>query len=433
MSGERVSFRDSLQIKAVALGLVLASVAISAGCAGEHQGQDGQVTAPTTASVDIGEALTETGPGYNQICIEPTDQDMASVDALLAQPENPVVTRQIGGAGGGKGVVTSAETPDQIFQDFLEQSAREDNLTIYNGMPILDKLTTNTINSVSDVTPGPFSKYLLTAQQFMDQLGVTVAVGTPDLTYSYGGRAPTASELEDYSAKETRREIIEGFSNEPKELVQLAGLKHIVIMTGTAKQDVAGYVQARGDEPHDTLYVDIEQGDSTPIGIHNVRHEISHLIDLKQCGPVDMFKDANFAALNGAQNIYVPGVRHDLDHTSLMGFESYVTSRQKELQSAEQSGDKTALCQINQQINEQAASVLTYSDYHENPAEGKAELLAEILSPNGYVDLADPRHAVLYRQFKLELGRLYHLSPAIAKFLIDQARRPTPDPLEAQC
>ena len=223
MSGERFIL-ESVRNKAMAITMV-ASLAMS-GCA--HVELEA-APAPTSVRTEVVGTQTPgttstTASESRTTCVEPSSDDVLAVQALLSKPEDPLA----------EPIVGSPKTDDDYKsmpgkqQAFKERIAKEHGVTIFDDTPVQRRLTDQSARAEGGLDTGPFSDYLGATQEFMNQLGVEVVVGTPDITYGYGARAPQADELESPSAKWTMQGILSAFSNLPKEYVELTGLKRLM-------------------------------------------------------------------------------------------------------------------------------------------------------------------------------------------------------------
>ncbi len=414
MSGELLTQR----VRGSAMAFAMAGSLILGGCV-----ESGHTSKQTNS------ASAESSPftGAPQQCIEPTIDEINTADHLLRAPEDPLASIPVSVSQRG------SDYEDQMakYADFLKQTAAEDHVTIFDGAPAAN----NIYHNLAGMKPAPesFATYLTEVQQFLDQLGVTLTVAEPGVTYSYGGRVPTAEELATKSAAYLLADIATAFSNLPKEYVELAGLKHIIIVAGTDTEDVAGY--ANTEYPHDTIVLDILKTPDQSISPSGVNHELYHLIDAASCGAADMFNDHGFVALNGDRMLY-SNVPLDTRPTYPSYKDSFTTEQNNDTQmlvNANQQADNTLRCQIVSQELSDQAEVVTVSDYHPNPAEDKAEIGSVIPNTNDYVEFDNPQYATLYPKFRYLLARLYHQNPGIVRFFAKTSRRPMEDPLRANC
>lgn len=418
MSGERFNL-ESVRTKAMAMALA-ASLAVS-GCAHVEFEAASPETSPQTELVgtQIPGTTSAMTSEIRTDCIEPSSDDVLAVQALLSKPQDPLA-EPMGGSPKTDADYKSFPAQQQAFK---ERVAREHGLTIFDDTPWQRRLTDQSARAEGGLDTGPFSDYLGATQDFMNQFGVEVAVGTPDLTYSYGARAPRAEELESPAAKWTMQGILSAFSNLPKEYVELTGLKRIIIMTGSAGAEVAGYAVTSG--AHDTFFIDIEKGKNIMLDQHGILHETYHLLDAAQCGPQAMLVDEGFTQQNSPNPIYRTerdGVVEEPSVPSMQSYDNAVMNRRAMFDS---STPKSVLCQTQMQEDQEAALVETYSSYHPNPAEDKAEIGAQLVTPNDYVTITDTRFAKFWPKVQYLMARLYHQNPAIVEYFTETGRRPS--------
>ncbi|HSX24327.1 MAG TPA: hypothetical protein VLE74_04455 [Candidatus Saccharimonadales bacterium] len=360
-------------------------------------------------------------------CIEPTAEDILATETLLHAPEDPLASIP---------VTVSQRAGDYEIQEarynkFIKDSATSNGLTLFDGANIAQDI----LRGLGGMKPAPesFDAYLSSTQTFVNQLGVDISLGKADVTYAYGGRVPTSDELVSKSAAYLLADIVSAFSNLPKEYIELAGLKHIVIVAGTDTNDVAGYAETQGR--HDTIVLDILKAPDQSISVHGVNHELYHLLDAASCNDRDMSVDMGYAALNGGRNMY-SGKLLDNDGTYLTytgGFQQELNIDVRLIDNALSNSDDATRCQIVKDEEADQAQVAAYSNYHPNPAEDKAELGAVIPDTNDYVEFDDPKFSVLYPKFRYLLARLYHQNPGLVRFFTKTSRRPAVDPTHMNC
>jgi hypothetical protein len=102
MNGEQAGFRDSLRAKLLAVSIVAGSLVLS-GCAGGHE-RVGQPESTTTTVVAPDTALAEElAPPVVAVapetCIEPTTQELTTVEGLLDSPKKQMPQANFAGKG----------------------------------------------------------------------------------------------------------------------------------------------------------------------------------------------------------------------------------------------------------------------------------------------------------------------------------------------
>jgi hypothetical protein len=277
---------------------------------------------------------------------------------------------------------------------------------------------------------GPFNDYYQPTARFMEQLGVTVSVGAIDAPYSYDAHAPSLADLDSRNAKASLVNIVQAFSNVPKEYVEQTGLKQIVLESGSGQQGAGGYALTSGD--HSTYYIDIGATANTPFGVHDDLHETEHLLDADECANAAN-TDPTYRSFNGYINIYGNGNNDSVT----LNVDKYLEDYSKRLEAARtdslKPGSHQAICALVAQNTQEAGRVMASTSYHPNPVEDKAELGAELASPDMYGQVTDPRLTVIRGKFKYLLARLYHKAPKVVEYFTTVASAPYPDQLDSQC
>lgn len=429
----------------IAFGTVLAAGVLASGCATETAGPaavNQGTTTTETEFVDLGEStttVTELPPNElpnmteedGGLCVEPQPEDFAQVRDWMAEPQDPALIPTFS----GKGDDEAYQNYEATSQAFRNQLATELGQTTYDATPIIEELNSQSmsVSSEGSYYNLPFQDYLSATQEFMANYGVQVMVGTPEMEYSYGGRAPEAEMLESDNAKITLMNVLYTFTDQPEQYVkEVAGLGGIVLMTGTEGENVGAYAQS--GELNNQIYINIQTKEETlPISVSNVHHELAHLGDADSCNIWASAEDPDYEQLNGGLDIYDPEVTYDTVTFEYGDYISLTGNLIDEKIVAEEAGDMKKWCEINDREQAIGAEVLTYSEYHPDPSEDKAEIGAGITQPYMYGILADSRFPVLRNKFELLLARLHARYPKVAEYLIKTADRPYTDPLEANC
>jgi hypothetical protein len=340
--------------------------------------------APTPTSLRIAESLLE-GPGFNSI--KPAPGYASPYDAVDATEAKKL----------GLTIFAMPADSDMLFEQ-LESSH-----------------------------PPTFETMLKKANTFMNKLGVEVSVDTPhDAGDAAGSRAPTQQELEQPIPKMDLFEVMEAYQNVPIKYVALSGIKRIILVAGTRGNGLA-YASVTG--PHDTIRVDIKQDITT----ENYRHENGHLLDAAECGFPQMYTDPGFAALNGTTELY-SSTQAGNDAISwsmyLDDAESYEALEKRNR------GNFTLSCGLVRADNIEASKVISYSDYHPNIVEDKAETIKNLPDQYTWGVLDNKRYPALYQKFRYELARLYQRAPKVAEYFAAIGLRPQPEalaPLDEIC
>ncbi|MEO5627318.1 MAG: hypothetical protein ABIQ89_00300 [Candidatus Saccharimonadales bacterium] len=443
MSGNELE-RMPLSVR-VAGGVMVGLLAVSGCTQSSEQPSEAQIDyAPSVTRVPTTvEAFTGPYPvtaPFNiesDNCIEPSKEDIDAVNELLVNPGDPELKETLigmGKGGGGKGAAPEADAAVDKYQDRLDTLAKEHHRTIIDGQAEIELLSNDYGIREGGKEPSPFSYYLSTVQEFTGKFGVTVSVGTPDQTYAYNGRAPEPEILEGENAKQTMMSIISAYSGKSEEYVKgLAGLQHIVLITGT-EADAAAYAEVADGKG--TFYINIDpREEAYALDVSGILHETYHLYDSKACGPSGMFKDPTFDSLNGGLNIYSDPKAGDLVFPYVSynqyGFDS--GPRNEYMYKAKQDGDMAGYCAASQLDDEQAAQVMAISDKYPNPAEDKADIGSIMGQSYRYGEFINPRFKVMTAKLRFLLARMYHQDPDEVEYLIAQAEASYQDPAKTVC
>lgn len=417
-----VAFRESLEAKALSiafsLGMTIGAVACAQSEASPHEPLH-DIEAAITA-IALGTTIAEKAP--QTTCIEPTEDDLKAVDALLDQPENPLIDKLI---GGGK----EENIYEQEFAKFRQAKAQELGLHVYDATPYQNVFYEGDPSQGIRLSPNlTFEQELKPVQAYMSLLGVTVSVEAPGTTYAYGGRAPEAAELESMGTKFTLLGLLQAYNEKPKEYIETSGLKRIILVTGTAKNEVAGYVDAAVTPG--TIYADIEQGENVVLSMQGFNHEEAHLLDAQQCTPEGMSNDPGFIAVS-PPDLY-RGIKNDTEtphYTSDSSGTSFETNSQNRRFKLRPDTPPEVYCQIEKIDTAEAATVQSFSAYHPDPAEEKAEIGSQIAEPFSYEIITDKRFTQLWPQVRYQMARLYQQAPNVMKYFAAIGRRAP----ESQC
>ncbi len=428
----------------VAFGTALAAGVLASGCAtetSEPAALNRGTTTTETEFAELGEpttTVTELPPSdlpkmtdpEAGLCIEPQPEDFAQVREWLAEPKNPALIPTYS----GKSDDGAFEEFEETSQAFLEELASDLDQTIYDATPVIEDLNNRAManSSEGNYFNLPFQDYLSATQDFMANYGVQVMVGTPDMDYAFGGRAPDAELLESDNAKQTLINVLYAFSEQPDEYItDVAKLDDIVLMSG-AEDEAGAYAQP--GEFRNQIYINIQpDGEGSAMGSGSIHHELAHLVDFDACNGGGYYSDPAYEQFNGGLDIYDPDVIYDtvtVDYGDYIDLTSDLMSTKI---TAEETGAMEQWCDINDREKAIGEEVLTYSEYHPEVGEDKAEVGAGLAQQYTYGNLTDPRFPVLKNKFELLLARLHVRNPKVAEYFIKTADRPYIDPLEASC
>lgn len=373
--------------------------------------------APTMASPEAG----------RENCIEPTAEDMAVVDELLSKPKSPELLLDA-----DDGSMKVSNEAWERRDSYLDAFAHERGLQVHEGWSVYQYLAEDFGSIETGKVPSPTDFYLETTNSFMQQLGVTVTMGSGN-DYSFGGRGLTAEELENQNTKLTLMNIVNAYAGVTQEYIDAMGLKNIVLVTGMSTEGVAGYAIPNG--PHDTFYINVDTSESAlPFDVSGINHEGYHLLDGGQCGPSNMAVDPSFTSLNQGINIYSDITTQPYQESySLEEYYKDVSAIQQHMYDAKLAGDVEGYCILAAADDELASQVVTYSDDHTNPAEEKAGLGSQLMNDYVINEVTNPRFPKLAAKAKFLLARLYHMEPAVVEYLIEQSSPQYQDPARELC
>lgn len=211
--------------------------------------------------------------------------------------------------------------------------------------------------------------------------------------------------------------LITQFGELPVELVEAIGLKRIVVtdIVGTivdGTTGVAGFIEPE-DHSNTTIYIDqfVATG-SVAI------HEMVHLWDAQQCGPLGMQYDEQYSELNpepveGKYGFYedTTGYYSDQEAFSLATAQNLYTK----LQQAETPEEKAL---VYAQIDAIDAQVVTVSDYGlTNIIEDKATLGERLFDPLNRWTVEAVASPILQSKITLLAARLYEQEPKLLEYL----------------
>jgi hypothetical protein len=339
-------------------------------------------------------------------CALPYPSDTAHVLQVAGQPESSLMTADV--VGGGKG-----DDPHPAAERYRQLEAQHLGLHIFDATPIINQLEADDVDGHLSYT-----QYLTAAQKFMTNFGVEVRLATDDDGLAYKGKALTPAQLADPAMKATLLNMLRAYSNVPAEYVALGGEQHILLAGNLAQNGVAAY--ANTGYVHDTTVYDATLG----ISVQTYGHELGHLVDNELCGASGMSQDMEFAVIDGGNPALYTGQTWDTTSPNFTDFEVQdVQAYTLALQLAAK-GNVAAACQLLDQQNAKAGQLTSWSEYHPDTAEAKAELYGELFDPETYVTMLDPRYTVMRKQFLFLLARLYTVQPNLADYFLAVARRP---------
>jgi hypothetical protein len=329
-------------------------------------------------------------------CVLPYSSDTVQIAQLVAEPESSLmVADEIGTGKGGD--------PHSAAEAYRLEIARRYGLHIYDAKPTIDQLKAEDANGTL-----PYQTYLSAAQNFMIQFGIDVRLATPDDNLAYHGKPLTAVQLADPAMKTTLLSLLSAYSNVPAEYVALGHEKHIILAGNLAPNGAAAYAVI--DEEHDTTVYDATLG----IDTHTYGHELGHDVDATLCRITGMSKDTEFAAINGSGPDLYNGKTWNPAMPNFADFQQADIDAYTKAVKLAAAGHADAACALLDAQNAEAAKLTSWSEYHPNTAEAKAELYGELFDPQTYVTMLDPRYTIMRKQFLFLLARLHAVEPGLA-------------------
>lgn len=369
-------------------------------------------------------------------CPPATARALTAATRLINEPANPDFVKednwfraQVTREEGGLFTVISDQAmhipiaaPTNIRQLALERTfrveqdaARKDGVTVFDPTQYLLKM-----ERMNETPAAPFSDYLLTAQEYMRQFGVTVRIGTmeDEGSFGYNFHAPTPADLEGFTAKLNMQSLIEAFSTMPKEYLGIDGLKTIILAVGQ-RSDAAAYALTGG--AHNTIVANTSYNLSPDV----YRHENEHLEDAAQCGGVEgMANDPGYTTFN-AGNVY--GKRANAPDFEDLLSSPEVVKHEAAVFNDELANNVSAACVQQQDINSELAPVSVDTAYaRTNDVEDKAELFKYASDPNGWLVVTNPETPRIRAKFTELFARLWQYRPGVAKFFAAIANRELP-------
>lgn len=273
-------------------------------------------------------------------------------------------------------------------------------------------------------TDARFDYYLNSAREIFGAYGVKVELnngGNPK-----DGAVPSKKFLESGAPNEALLALMSQADQFPEEYFALSGLKQIVLTKLKALPDggeTIAYVKRMRDNrimENDTIFFNLASGITIQNDATSLGHELAHLIDDQECGPVGMYNDQEFNSVNGEYKPY----NSDDASLSLEAVMHKVNHFEELERKAINSGNIPRYCGLFALTNALRAMVTTSTEYGRTDiVEDKAEIASNIGTPYGSYFVNDSRSPILKAKFNLLMARLYHMAPRIVKYFAD-ARGP---------
>lgn len=295
-------------------------------------------------------------------------------------------------------------------EQMREYEATKLGLTVHDPRPfesgLIDIPIVQPLDAAGDVhlQNKPFTSFLGAARRFLALYGVDLSVGTKTYPYGYGGRAPTAADLDTLTAENDVFGLMTAFSAEPVQYPEGIGLKHLILM---ANKNAGAAAYAGGD----TIVLNI----SDPSDPAVTWHEEGHMDDSLTCQN-GTTHDPSFAQLNGSVRYY-----GNAQPSSPIVYANYLGKTAPMWSTAivaeEKNKNSAKACATAQAIRVIGRSTVFISEYAgSNVTEDKAELYAQLPDPESEYSTMDPDTPRLERKYELLFGRLYSAMPQVATF-----------------
>ncbi len=367
-----------------------------------------------------------------KVCPAPPPEDIAFVDKLLSGKVNGVaprmdkLTTKYQFENMLKGMTDpelSDNAVDRASLRLKHEAAAALGLHAFD--PQLDELERDLYPIVPNRTPVdigpavrvergqlPFSVYYKQATAFLAHYGVDLVfhpAGQDDGGSLMGAGAP---QLETLEAKQSLYNAMRYFANLPVELVQMVGLRHIVLDThnphppkGSGNAAAFTYMG-----PHDTITINANGAiDSLTYG-----HEMGHDTGGATCGPDGDGNDPGYLALNNGVDYDVNSRPKDID---------IETGRDKvgQLQSKEVEADRNGKVDLAASFHAQvltAEQQLVFISRAGNMAEDKADMRSKMFNTFfAYGDVTDDEKPWLEAKFIYLLAEIAQYNPPLAAYL----------------
>lgn len=265
----------------------------------------------------------------------------------------------------------------------------------------------------------PFSIYFDQAKAFLTKYGVGLEIGQPDQSYGANLVAPPVRTLETYTAKRNLYNLISFFQEQPVELVELMGLKHIILTSTSShpRKDISTAAAAAiTGPPHDTILLNM----SDLLTTKTYGHESGHILDAALCPPYSSNKDPGYLNLNGDSDYNVETRPASKDYESAQ-------KRIDKLSSTAHRTDTTPMlaAQLETELL-QLRGDITFISRAKNISEDKADMAAHFLNPDipfAYDEIFNNQQPKLTAKSLYLLGRLAEYSPKIVTYFALVSRR----------
>ncbi|MDN5275875.1 MAG: hypothetical protein JWN33_524 [Candidatus Saccharibacteria bacterium] len=294
--------------------------------------------------------------------------------------------------------------------------ANELGLTVYDYRSEMADLSVDLYADTSVISAETYFEH---SEEFLSRYGVSIVFSSAEVSNTELA-VPTSSKPYSYeslvseNSLETKRvlySLISSVGDLPVELVQAMGLQRI-ILTDTVSSDVAGFVVPDQLE-NNTVYIDYKTGSGTVLV-----HEMFHLWDHQQCGPIGAMRDEQYDEINpppaeGKFNFYADtqGYYGDDEAFKLKNDQGLMT----DIQFASTEAEKA---EIQSKIDEIDSRVAAANEYGlTNIVEDKASLGQDLIGNWNRWTVESSESPILQEKAVLLMARLYEQSPELVEYL----------------
>ncbi|HSW66306.1 MAG TPA: hypothetical protein VLI54_04195 [Bacillota bacterium] len=367
-----------------------------------------------------------------KVCPAPPPEDIAFVDKLLSgkvkgvAPRMDKLTSKYKFEGMLKGMADpelSTDATERAYTQLKHEAASAVGLHVFD--PQLDELERDLypitpIQTPVDIGPPvrvkrgqlPFSVYYQQASEFLAQYGVDLVFHTPGKDDGGSLMGAEAPQLETVGAKQSLYYAMRYFANLPVELVQMVGLRHIVLDTVNPHppKGSSGAAAFTYMGPHDTITINAS-GAIDPL---TYGHEMGHDTGGATCAPDGDGNDPGYLALNGGVDYDVKDRPKDVDVETAFQEIGRLQSKAAE---AFRDGNSSLAASLQAQVLA-AQQKLAFISRAQNMAEDKADMRSKIFNTYfAYRDVTDDDQPQLEAKFVYLLAQIAQYNPAVASYL----------------
>jgi hypothetical protein len=290
-------------------------------------------------------------------------------------------------------------------------------------LPVQDMKKYNELREANgqnaDAPAQPFSKYQAHAVSVLKQSGVQLSIGRPRAAeIGEEVTTPTPQELETPNAKSQVLGIADIFAIAPVNLTKKLGIKEVALVSNGKGYGGKALIE------NGVFVINLSgtNEDGSPSD-----HEYAHLVDAGECSAKKMFNDPTFTAINrDDEAAYGPDYDTPLTDAELAAqpktFED-ISEEHHALRilkrKAAKAGDTEAYNDAVTQTDTLVQDVEMMRSYdHRSVVEDKADIGLNLLHPENYSDMENPKRPKIRQKFIELLARLYTLAPDVATYYI---------------